>query len=164
MPYRPIAARKPRHGRACGEPDDDTRRRAGCVVGGILLNQNLEFIDTINDLVYQSGQPAGRAARERRRLFLDDVRISTNVRLFEGRARTGDAGIGRGPLCRDGVRGRTWLDSASWSTTGTFRPTSRLVDTYAQGGVGMLYVGFLQKTFNDAKFETRLIIALAIHR
>ncbi|MCP5978933.1 hypothetical protein NL364_31035, partial [Klebsiella pneumoniae] len=39
---------------------DGTRR--GALVGGILLNQNLDFIDTINDLVYRPGSlPEGSA-------------------------------------------------------------------------------------------------------
>ena len=67
------------------------------LVGGILLNQNLEFIDTINDLVYQSASlPEGSQGTAT--LFLDDVRISTNVRLFEGRRALGNAGVGGRPL------------------------------------------------------------------
>jgi two-component system NtrC family sensor kinase len=53
------------------------------LVGGILLNQNLAFVDTINDLIYHgSGLPEGSQGTAT--LFLGDVRISTNVRLFEG--------------------------------------------------------------------------------
>src|SRR5690606_20558531 len=60
----------------------DGRRAA--LVGGTLLNQNLVFIDTINDLVYREASlPEGSQGTAT--LFLDDVRISTNVRLFEGR-------------------------------------------------------------------------------
>lgn len=44
------------------------------LVGGILLNQNLEFIDTINDLVYREASlPEG--SKGTATLFLDDVRI-----------------------------------------------------------------------------------------
>lgn len=54
------------------------------LVGGILLNGNLVFIDTINDLVYRDASlPAG--SKGTATLFLDDVRITTNVRLFEGK-------------------------------------------------------------------------------
>ena len=61
---------------------------AAALVGGILLNQNLEFIDTINDLVYQS-ESLPEGSKGTATLFLDDVRISTNVRLFEGRRALG---------------------------------------------------------------------------
>ena len=56
--------------------------RRAALVGGILLNRNLAFIDTINDLVYQQASlPEGSQGTAT--LFLEDVRVSTNVRLFE---------------------------------------------------------------------------------
>ncbi len=56
--------------------------RSGALVGGVLLNRNLQFIDTINALVYRDRSlPAG--SKGTATLFLDDVRVSTNVRLFE---------------------------------------------------------------------------------
>src|SRR5262249_47325071 len=82
----------------------------GALVGGILLNQNLEFIDTINELVYQEASlPEGSQGTAT--LFLDDVRISTNVRLFEGRRALGTR---VSAAVRSAVmdQGRTWLDSA----------------------------------------------------
>ena len=128
------------------------------LVGGILLNQNLEFIDTINDLVYREASlPEGSQGTAT--LFLDDVRVSTNVRLFEGRRALGTR---VSAAVRSAVmdEGRTWLDSAfvvnDWYISG-YEP---LVDTYGKR-VGMLYVGFLQKPFSEAKYETLLIIALA---
>jgi signal transduction histidine kinase len=128
------------------------------LVGGILLNQNLEFIDTINDLVYQSASlPEGSQGTAT--LFLDDVRVSTNVRLFEGRRALGTR---VSAAVRSAVmgEGRTWLDSAFVVNDWYISAYEPLVDSYGKR-VGMLYVGFLQKPFNDAKFETLLIIALA---
>ncbi len=128
------------------------------LVGGILLNQNLEFIDTINDLVYQSASlPEGSQGTAT--LFLDDVRISTNVRLFEGRRALGTR---VSAAVRSAVmdEGRTWLDSAFVVNDWYISAYEPLVDSYGKR-VGMLYVGFLQKPFSDAKFETLLIIALA---
>jgi two-component system NtrC family sensor kinase len=128
------------------------------LVGGILLNQNLEFIDTINDLVYQSASlPEGSQGTAT--LFLDDVRISTNVRLFEGRRALGTR---VSAAVRSAVmdEGRTWLDSAFVVNDWYISAYEPLVDSYGKR-VGMLYVGFLQKPFSDAKYETLLIIALA---
>jgi signal transduction histidine kinase len=128
------------------------------LVGGILLNQNLEFIDTINDLVYQAASlPEGSQGTAT--LFLDDVRISTNVRLFEGRRALGTR---VSAAVRSAVlgEGRTWLDSAFVVNDWYISAYEPLVDTYGKR-VGMLYVGFLQKPFYDAKLETLLIIALA---
>jgi signal transduction histidine kinase len=131
---------------------------SAALVGGILLNQNLEFIDTINDLVYQTGTlPEGSQGTAT--LFLDDVRISTNVRLFEGRRALGtrvSAAVRAGVL----DEGRTWLDSAFVVNDWYISAYEPLEDTRGKR-VGMLYVGFLQKPFDDAKYETLLIIALA---
>jgi hypothetical protein len=84
--------------------------RRAALVGGILLNQNLAFIDTINDLVYHDASvPEG--SRGTATLFLDDVRISTNVRLFEGRRALGTrvSSVVRAAVLD---QGRTWLCSA----------------------------------------------------
>ncbi|MFK8252899.1 cache domain-containing protein [Ancylobacter terrae] len=84
--------------------------RTVVLVGGILLNQNLVFIDTINDLVYRAGSlPEGSVGTAT--LFLDDVRISTNVRLFEGRRALGTrvSNAVRTAVLQDG---RIWLGSA----------------------------------------------------
>ena len=53
----------------------------GHVQAGVLLNRNLAFIDHINEIVYP-GRLAALRQPGHATLFLDDVRISTNVRLF----------------------------------------------------------------------------------
>ncbi len=132
--------------------------RTAALVGGILLNQNLEFIDTINDLVYQAASlPEGSQGTAT--LFLDDVRVSTNVRLFEGRRALGTrvSAAVRSTVLNEG---RTWLDSAFVVNDWYISAYEPLVDSYGKR-VGMLYVGFLQKPFSEAKYTTLLIIALA---
>jgi signal transduction histidine kinase len=58
----------------------------GHVQAGVLLDRNLPFIDKLNDIVYPEGSlPWG--SRGTATLFLEDVRIRTNVRLFGGEAR-----------------------------------------------------------------------------
>jgi len=132
--------------------------RHAALVGGILLNQNLGFVDTINSLIYHgSGLPRGSLGTVT--LFLDDVRISTNVRLFENRRAIGtrvSAAVRRAVL----ENGGTWLDSAfvvnDWYISG-YEP---LLDSYDRR-VGMLYAGFLQQPFTEAKRRTLLEIGLA---
>jgi hypothetical protein len=47
----------------------------------VLLNKNLDFIDNLNAVVYPDGTlPLGSAGTAT--LFLGDVRVATNVRLF----------------------------------------------------------------------------------
>lgn len=131
---------------------------AAALVGGTLLNQNLEFIDTINDLVYRAASlPEGSQGTAT--LFLDDVRISTNVRLFEGRRALGTR---VSAAVRSAVlgEGRTWLDSAFVVNDWYISAYEPLVDSYGRR-VGMLYVGFLEKPFSEAKYQTLLIIIAA---
>ncbi|WP_110590659.1 sensor histidine kinase [Tritonibacter mobilis] len=118
------------------------------LVGGLLLNRNLDFIDTLNELVYLQGvSNAGRQGTAT--LFLSDTRVSTNVRLFEDvRA----LGTRVSVAVRDAVlgQGRTWLDSAfvvnDWYISG-YMPIS---DSFGKR-VGMLYVGFLEAPYKNAK-------------
>jgi two-component system NtrC family sensor kinase len=127
--------------------------QAGALVGGILLNRNLQFIDTINALVYLNavtgGDRQGTAT-----LFLDDVRISTNVRLFEDVRALGtrvSAEVRHAVL----EEGQTWLDRAfvvdEWYISG-YMP---LRDSFDRP-VGMLYVGFLEAPFSAAKRQAYL--------
>lgn len=131
---------------------------AAALVGGTLLNQNLEFIDTINDLVYRAASlPEGSQGTAT--LFLDDVRISTNVRLFEGRRALGTR---VSAAVRSAVlgEGHTWLDSAFVVNDWYISAYEPLVDSYGKR-VGMLYVGFLEKPFSEAKYQTLVIIIAA---
>jgi two-component system NtrC family sensor kinase len=121
------------------------------LIGGKLLNQNLEFIDTINDLVYREASlPEGSQGTAT--LFLDDVRISTNVRLFENRRALGTRVSG---AVRSAVldNGRVWLDSAFVVNDWYISAYEPLTDSYGKR-VGMLYVGFLETPFARAKYET----------
>ena len=129
------------------------RDAAGRVVAwlraGVLLNQNLPLIDHINKIVYPDGSlPLGSVGTAT--LFLDDVRITTNVRLFQDQRAIGtrvsqavhDAVLGRG---------ETWLDRAfvvnDWYVSG-YEP---LVDGSGQR-VGMLYVGYLETPYRMTKY------------
>lgn len=120
----------------------------GVLVGGILLNRNLQFIDTINTLVYLNavtgGERQGTAT-----LFLEDVRVSTNVRLFEDVRALGTR-VSAAVRGRVLDQGQTWLDRAfvvnDWYISG-YLP---IIDSFGDR-VGMLYVGFLEAPFSAAK-------------
>ncbi|HRD85970.1 MAG TPA: cache domain-containing protein, partial [Rubrivivax sp.] len=92
----------------------DARGRAvGALQGGVLLNRNLPFIDHINRIVYPEGSlPFGSQGTAT--LFLDDVRISTNVRLFGPAGDERAIGTRVSQRVRDHVlgQGETWLDRA----------------------------------------------------
>ena len=117
--------------------------------GGVLLNQNLPLIDHINRIVYPDGSlpfdSQGTAT-----LFMDDVRITTNVRLFHDQRAIGTR---VSQAVRDAVltRGTTWLDRAfvvdDWYVS-AYEP---LLDATGQR-VGMLYVGYLERPFRLVKY------------
>jgi two-component system NtrC family sensor kinase len=129
------------------------------LVGGILLNRNLDFIDTINTLVYQrkntAEDPRGTAT-----LFLEDVRISTNVRLFENVRALGTRVSAE---VRSAVldQGQTWLDRAfvvnDWYISG-YLP---IFDSFDQR-IGMLYVGFLEEPFRLVKRDAIAMMWIAL--
>jgi signal transduction histidine kinase len=127
----------------------DGKRAA--LVAGILLNRNLEFIDTINDLVYPEASltdgSTGTAT-----LFLDDVRISTNVRLFENVRALGTrvSAIVRSTVLDNG---EVWLDRAFVVNDWYISAYEPIIDSHG-ARIGMLYVGFLDTPFRTAKLRT----------
>lgn len=127
----------------------DRGRHVATVVGGMLLNNNLELVDRINSIVYPDGAlPLGSLGTTT--LFMGDVRVSTNVRLFPNERAIGTRASAQ---VSDAVltHGRTWLDRAfvvdAWYMSG-YEP---LVDAGGQR-VGMLYVGYLEEPFRLAKW------------
>jgi len=135
------------------------RNAAGQVVAwvraGVLLNQNLPLIDHINKIVYPEGSlPLGSVGTAT--LFLDDVRITTNVRLFQDQRAIGTR---VSQAVHDAVlqRGETWLDRAfvvnDWYVSG-YEP---LIDGAGQR-VGMLYVGYLETPYRMTKYGILALI------
>ena len=133
-------------------------RLLGHVQGGVLLNRNLPFIDHINEIVYPPGSLpfADWGSQGTATLFLDDVRISTNVRLFGGADDARDEraiGTRVSATVREAVlaRGSTWLDRAfvvnDWYVS-AYQP---LADGQGRR-IGMLYVGFLERPFTWLKW------------
>ncbi len=131
----------------------------GALVAGILLNRNLDFIDTINDLVYPAASLTD-GSRGTATLFLEDVRISTNVRLFENvRA----LGTRVSAIVRSTVldQGKVWLDRAFVVNDWYISAYEPIIDSHG-ARIGMLYVGFLDTPFRAAKARTLWITIAAL--
>jgi two-component system, NtrC family, sensor kinase len=136
-------------------------RALGLLRGGVLLNRNLALIDHINGIVYPQGSlpfdSQGTAT-----LFLDDVRVSTNVRLF-GQDSERAVGTRVSQAVRDAVlgRGETWLGRAfvvnDWYVS-AYEP----ITNAAGRRVGMLYVGFLESPFQAVKWGVLLGMGAAM--
>lgn len=136
---------------------DDRGRQWATLHGGTLLNQNLDFIDHLNRIVYPEGSlPFGSQGTAT--LFLEDVRITTNVRLFQDQRAIGTR---VSQAVRDAVlaRGQTWLDRAfvvnDWYVS-AYQP---LRDAHGER-IGMLYVGYLEEPFRWVRYGMLGVMAL----
>ncbi len=122
------------------------------VQAGVLLNQNLPLIDHINQIVYPQGSlPLGSLGTAT--LFLDDVRVTTNVRLFQEQRAIGTR---VSQAVRQAVleRGETWLDRAFVVNDWYVSAYEPLLNAQRER-IGMLYVGYLETPFRQVK--TRLL-------
>ncbi|MBI3531213.1 MAG: cache domain-containing protein [Burkholderiales bacterium] len=123
--------------------------------GGVLLNQNLPLIDYINRIVYPDGSlpfdSHGTAT-----LFMDDVRITTNVRLFQDQRAIGTR---VSQVVRNAVldHGETWLDRAFVVNDWYVSAYEPLLDGRGDR-VGMLYVGYLEQPFRYVKYGMLALI------
>ena len=127
----------------------------GALVGGILLNQNLVFIDTINDLVYRSASlPEG--SREQRPCFSTTCASARTCAC----SRTGvrlEPGFRRPCAKRFWAKGRCGSTSAFVVNDWYISAYEPIVDSHGKR-VGMLYVGFLERPFFEAKYVTLVTI------
>lgn len=130
---------------------------AGVLVGGLMLNKNLDVVDRINDIVYPAGSlPLGSVGTAT--LFLDGVRIATNVRLFEDVRAIGtrvSAAVNHTVL----DLGHTWLDRAFVVNDWYVSAYEPIKDSHGKR-VGMLYVGFLEAPFQRARQLALVAVAL----
>lgn len=123
--------------------------------GGVLLNQNLPFIDHINRIVYPEGSlPFGSHGTAT--LFMDDVRITTNVRLFQDERAIGTR---VSQAVREAVltHGETWLDRAFVVNDWYVSAYEPLLDAAGERA-GMLYVGYLEEPFRYVKYGMLALI------
>ncbi|WP_264214563.1 sensor histidine kinase [Leisingera thetidis] len=129
--------------------------RRALLAGGRLLNRNLDFIDTINALVYRA-QSLPEGSQGTATLFLEDVRISTNVRLFENVRALGTR-VSAEVRGRVLGRGDIWLDRAFVVNDWYISAYEPILDSRGHRA-GMLYVGFLETPFRQAKRQSVLAL------
>jgi two-component system NtrC family sensor kinase len=118
--------------------------------GGVLLNGNFRFVDAIRDLVYGPGSlPEGSWGTVT--VFLDDVRISTNVPLKRGERALGTR---VSQEVRDKVlqHGAVWVDRA-FVVNGWYVSAYEPIRDVEGQRVGMLDAGFLEAAFRSAVFQ-----------
>lgn len=134
-------------------------RLIGVIYGAKLLNNNFEFVDRIKSLVFQDelfqGHDVGNAT-----IFLDDIRISTNVRRPDNSRALGTL-VSEDVYERVVEQGNTWLDRAfvldRWYLS-AYKPINGLSGEV----IGILYVGILEDKFDELKLNTAISYVLII--
>lgn len=126
----------------------------GAIYGGVLLNNTSRLVDKIKQIVYEGvqfkGDDLGTAT-----LFLDDVRIATNVKTPEGRRAIGTRLSSR-VYERVIVQGEKWVDRAFVVKEHYFSAYEPIRDI--SGNVaGSLYVGLLTKPYLTVKRDVYLL-------
>jgi two-component system NtrC family sensor kinase len=126
----------------------------GALYGGLLLNRRYEVVDKIKDTVF------GRAVYEGRdvgtsTVFLDDVRIATNVQTEQSMravgTRVSEEVYDRVVLGEERWVGRAYVVN-DWYIS-AYDPIRDL-----RGNViGMLYVGTLEQPYSDLRLRTSLV-------
>ncbi len=127
--------------------------------GGVLLNNNFTFVDRIRDLVYGPGSlPAGSIGTVT--VFLDDVRISTNVPRVAGSRALGtrvSEEVSRAVL--DG--GDKWINRAFVVNDWYISAYEPIIDS-SGNRVGILYAGYLEAPFRAALWQTLGMVLLLL--
>jgi len=138
---------------------DQAGRVAGVLYGGILLNGNNDLVDRIKKIVFEAveyqGQDVGTAT-----IFLGDLRIATNVLLTPGRRAIGTR-LSEEVYRRVMVNREKWVGRAfvvnDWYYS-AYEPILNL-----QGvPVGSLYVGIMERPFQEMKREISLIFGVVL--
>lgn len=125
----------------------------GTLSGGILLNRNYEIVDRIKNIVFKNAKYMGKDTGTAT-IFLNDVRISTNVLDKEGNRAIGTRAMKE---VQEQVleKGLPWIQRAfvveDWYIT-AYEPIKDIQDKI----VGILYVGILESKY--ALMKERLIL------
>ncbi len=140
------------------------RERDGAVLalldGGVLLNRNFAFVDAIRDLVYGPGS-LREGSIGTVTVFLDDVRISTNVPLKAGERALGTR-VSREVREQVLGRGENWIDRAFVVNDWYISAYEPIFDVAGER-VGMLYAGYLEAPYRTFFWQAAaVLLALAL--
>ncbi len=122
---------------------------------GVLLNGNFTFVDVIRDLVYGPGSliegSIGTVT-----VFLEDVRITTNVPIRPGERALGTRVSNE---VRSNVldQGNTWIARAFVVNDWYISSYEPIIDIDGNS-VGMLYAGFLEAPFRQSLINALIVL------
>ncbi len=129
----------------------------GVIYGGILLNRSQTIVDTVRGAVFQHETYKGRSIGTAT-IFLDDVRISTNVLTKDGKRAIGTRASRK---VQEQVlsKGERWTKRAfvvsDWYIT-AYEP---IEDIFGKR-VGMLYVGVLEEKYSEIRKKALSVFIL----
>jgi len=129
----------------------------GALYGGQLINRDETMVDAVRNRVFQEetykGRPIGTAT-----IFLNDLRIATNVTLPDGKRALGTR-------VSDEVKtavldqGRRWTGRA-WVVNDWYITAYEPVEDILGQRVGMLYVGTLEEKYTDIREKALTVFIL----
>ncbi len=123
----------------------------GVIYGAFIVNNNFEIVDKIKNLVFPSESVTDYAAGKAT-IFLDDIRISTNVVRGDGKRLTGTQVSSK---VYESIfdRGEDWVDRAFVVSRWFLAAYTPIYDTN-NTIIGILYVGVPQERFDKIKDNT----------
>jgi len=134
-------------------------RLVGVLYAAVLLNNNDRFVDRFKKLIFKEekikGKDAGTAT-----IFLDDVRVATNVVDKNGRRAVGTL-ISEEVYTQVYEKGQDWLGRAFVVNDYYLSGYTRITDIEGQP-IGMLYVGILEAKFGAVLRRTALLYFMLI--
>ena len=124
---------------------------------GVLLNGNFTFVDVIRDLVYGPGSLI-KGSIGTVTVFLEDVRITTNVPIRPGERALGTRVSNE---VRSNVldQGNTWIARAFVVNDWYISSYEPIIDIDGNR-VGMLYAGFLEAPFRQSLINALIVLIL----
>ena len=125
---------------------------------GVLLNGNFTFVDVIRDLVYGPGSLISGSIGTVT-VFLDDVRISTNVPAKSSGQRALGTRVSNEVRTQVLDQGKTWIDRAFVVNDWYISSYEPILDI-DNNRVGMLYAGFLEAPFRNSLLNALLVLVL----
>jgi len=136
---------------------DSEGRVLAILDGGVLLNGNHTFVDVIRDLVYGPGSLISGSIGTVT-VFLDDVRITTNVPVKSGERALGTRVSNE---VRTNVldQGNTWIDRAFVVNDWYISSYEPILDVDGNR-VGMLYAGYLEAPFRQSLINALIVLVL----
>ena len=134
-------------------------RLVGVLYAAILLNNNDRFVDRFKKLIFKEEKIKGKDVGTIT-IFLDDVRVATNVVDKNGRRAVGTL-ISEEVYKKVYEHGQDWLGRAFVVNDYYLSGYTRITDIEGQP-IGMLYVGILEAKFSGILRHTALMYFLLI--